>query len=254
MGLEIYPLPLVLSEDWTDTNLLMDRPPHTEEDITYAYCIKGAQVPIIVDTGLPKGLFLEYGYPETPKPEWDLLKHLHRLDVKADDVGYVIHTHLHVDHCGQDDYFPNARIVVQRKELQAAAVPKIPMGMAEKCKAWYNLCYDRKIASKFVGEYWDRLILLEGDQEIVPGVKCVLVGGHTPGCQAIYVQTEKGTAIITGDVCYTYDNLEKDIPVGYYYDLEDSIRALARFRRDGRFILPGHDRKLVERYPNKVPP
>ena len=254
MGLEIYPLPLVLSEEWTDTNRLMDRPPHIEEDITYAYYIKGVSVPIIVDTGLPKGLFLDYGYPESPKPEWDLIKHLDRLNVKASDVGYVIHTHLHMDHCGQDDLFPNARIVVQRKELQAAAVPMIPIGMSEKGKAWYNLCYDRKIVSKFVGEFWDRLIILEGDQEIVSGVKCVLVGGHTPGSHAIYVQTDEGTAIITGDVAYRYDNIEKDIPVGFYYNLEDEIRALARFRRDGKFTLAGHDPKILERYPNRVPP
>ncbi len=34
------------------------------------------------------------------------------------DVGYVIHTHLHMDHVGQDSLLPNARILIQRRELQ----------------------------------------------------------------------------------------------------------------------------------------
>lgn len=254
LALEVYPLPLVLSDEWTDTYLLMDRPPRTVEDITYSYYLKGADVPIIVDSGLPAGMFAELGWTEHPKPDWDLLKHLQRFGVKADDVGYIIHTHLHFDHCGLDHLFPNAKIVVQRKELETAAAPLIPKGFTDKSRAWYLLAYDRKTIAKFVGEFWNRMILLEGDQEVVPGVKCVLVGGHTPGCQAIYVQTEKGTVIITGDVCYTYENLERDVPVGYYYNLEDSIRALARFRRDGKFILPGHDRKTIEKFPVKVPP
>ena len=254
MALEIYPLPLVLSDEWTDTYLLMDRPPQTVEDITYSYYIKGSNAHIIVDTGLSSGIFAEYGWKEYPKPEWDLVRQLGRFNVKPSDVGYIVHTHLHFDHCGLDDLFPNAKIVLQRRELQAAAVPRVPKGMTQKGRAWHMLAYsDRKTISKLVGEFWERLILLDGEEEILPGIKCVLVGGHTPGSQAIYVQTEKGTAIITGDVCYTYDNLEQDIPVGFYYSLEDSIRALARFRKDGKFILPGHDRRTIERYP-KVPP
>jgi len=255
MGLEIYPLPLVLSDEWTDTYLLMDRPPHEVKDVTYSYYIKGSNTPIIVDTGLPKGIFAELGWKEYPKPEWDLVRHLNRFNLKPSDVGYLIHTHLHFDHCGLDDLFPNAKIVLQRKELEAAAVPRVPKGMAEKGSSWHMLAYsDRKTISKLVGEFWNRVVLLDGEEEIVPGVKCVWVGGHTPGSQAVYVETEKGTAIITGDVCYRYDNLERDIPVGFYYNLEDAIKALARFRRDGKYILPGHDPKTLEKFPDKVPP
>jgi glyoxylase-like metal-dependent hydrolase (beta-lactamase superfamily II) len=34
------------------------------------------------------------------------------------DIGYLIHTHVHMDHAGQDYLLPNAKILVQRKELQ----------------------------------------------------------------------------------------------------------------------------------------
>ena len=255
MVLEVYPLPLVLSDEWTDTYMLMDRPPHEVKDVSYSYYIAGAERPIIVDTGPPKGLYTELGWKEYPKPEWDLVQHLARFKLKPSDVGYLIHTHLHFDHCGLDELFTNAKIVLQRRELQAAAAPLVPKGMSGKDSAWRMLAYsDRKTISKLVGDSWDKVILLDGEAEICPGVKCVWVGGHTPGSQAVYVTTEKGTAIITGDVCYTYDNVERDIPVGFFYSLEEAINALARFRKDGNFILPGHDSKILDRYPTKVPP
>jgi glyoxylase-like metal-dependent hydrolase (beta-lactamase superfamily II) len=254
MGLEIYPLPLISSEEFIDTYLLMERPVYTLEDITYSHYIKGAEVPILVDTGVAAGVYTEFGWKENPKPDWDLVKHLKKLSVKPEDVGYIIHTHLHMDHCGQDRLFPNAKIVVQRKELESAAVPRIPKGYTEKGRAWWMLAYDRRPVAELVGEFWDRLVLLEGDEEIVPGVKCVLVGGHTPGSQAVYVETDKGTAILTGDACYTYANIERDIPDGFYYNLEDSIKVLAKFRKDGKFIIPGHDRQILERFPVKIPP
>jgi glyoxylase-like metal-dependent hydrolase (beta-lactamase superfamily II) len=254
MGLEIYPLPLVESEDYSDLYLLMSRPPTKFRDVTYSFLIKGASRPIVVDTGIQKGKFAEFGWMESTKPDWDLVKQLERLGVKTEGVEYVIHTHLHMDHCGQDYLFPDARIVIQRKELEAAAVPRIPMSMKPKESTWPMLFYDRNIISKFVGEFWDRLILLDGEQEITAGLKCVPLGGHTPGSQAIYVETDKGTAIITGDVSYLYDNIEKDIPIGFYYNLEDEIKALAKIRKEGKFILPGHDPKILKRFPHKVPP
>ena len=254
MGLEVYPLPLFKSEDYSDIYLLLDRPVKKFQDITYSWYIKGSDRPIIVDTGLSKDLYAEYGWEVWEEPSWDLVKHLQRLNVKPDDVGYIIHTHLHFDHCAQDHLFPNARIIVQRRELEAAAVPRIPKGMTDRSRSCFMLFYDRQVVSKFVGEFWSRLILLDGEEEIVPGVKCVPLGGHTPGGQAIYVETDKGRAIITGDVCYIYANIEQDIPVGYYYNLEDSIKALSKLRKDGKFILPGHDPAILDRYPNKIPP
>jgi glyoxylase-like metal-dependent hydrolase (beta-lactamase superfamily II) len=156
MTLEIYPLPLVSCEDYSDLHLLMDRPPKKSFDITYSFYIKGSTTPIIVDSGVPKGLHAEYGWKEWSEPGWDLIEHLERFNVKPENVGYVIHTHLHMDHCGLNDLFPNAKFVVQRRELEVAAVPRIPAGLTIKNKAWYMLCYDRQIISKFVGEYWNR--------------------------------------------------------------------------------------------------
>ena len=88
------------------------------------------------------------------------------------------------------------------------------------------------------------MVLLDGDTEIVEGVKCVHWGGHTPGSQALYVETTKGTAVMTGDLIYQYEQLELLSPTGNYYNLEQQLRAIRTFvqlEKKGAFILPNHD-------------
>jgi glyoxylase-like metal-dependent hydrolase (beta-lactamase superfamily II) len=50
------------------------------------------------------------------------------------------------------------------------------------------------------------------DEELVPGVRVFPLGCHTPGSQGILVQTRVGPVVLTGDVVYKYENIEKDCP------------------------------------------
>jgi N-acyl homoserine lactone hydrolase len=84
---------------------------------------------------------------------------------------------------------------------------------------------------------------------LMPGLDCVLYADtHTPGHQCIYVQTEKGTAAIVGDIARKVDlNIEQAIPPGIYYDLEKMRRALADIGRRAAIVLPTHDWGTMER-------
>lgn len=173
-------------------------------------------------------------------------------DVRPEDIKYIILTHLHYDHVGRCEEFPNAQFVVQRKELKEAAAPKAPLELEIGGRA---LFYDRLDVAMFVDKLWNRLILLEGDEEIIPGVKCTLFeNSHTPGSQAVYVETKKGTAIILGDIVRNVElNIEKQVPPGLYYDLRSMQKALARIKKDGRFFLPTHDYEIYHKHP-VIPP
>jgi N-acyl homoserine lactone hydrolase len=155
-------------------------------------------------------------------------------------VKTLILTHLHYDHCGQCAKLPNARIVVQRSELMAAAAP---MGPAALPIGGKSLFYDRADIAELVDPLWDRLELIEGDVELGPGLDCVLYAdSHTPGHQCVYVATANGTAAIVGDIARKVDlNIEKAIPPGIYYDLEKMRRALADIGRRADIVLPTHD-------------
>lgn len=240
MALEIYPIKL---GDFKDIYLSLlvfieDGGPRTAEKVkecpSLSYLILGAEKPIIVDTGV-RGEKKE-GYEVAGDPVKAYKDKFRDLGISFDDVGIVILTHLHFDHMENIHLFPNAKIYVQRKELEAAAAGA------------YRFCYIPKNIGNLIANYWDRLVLLDGDTEIVPGVRTVLTGGHTPGSQAVYVETSKGTAIIPGDVVNIYENLTtgrspKDA------DVYASIRAIEKIRRDGKIILPTHDPLTLERYP-----
>jgi N-acyl homoserine lactone hydrolase len=231
--------------DDDSTLIYLEKPGKTRFTATYSFYIKGAGAPIIVDTFVRDPKNAPPGMPGIDiKPEWDFVEQLRRVGVRSEDVGAVILTHLHWDHCGNNGLFPNAKIYLQREELMHAATFDDPRSMS---------LFDKTNVVDLVGKYRDRLVLLDGDREIADGVKCVRVGGHTPGSQAVYVETSEGTAIITGDACFVYDNLERNIPVGIFFRYDECIKAMDRFRREGKFILVGHDTRVLERYP-KVPP
>jgi glyoxylase-like metal-dependent hydrolase (beta-lactamase superfamily II) len=203
----------------------------------------GPDGPMVVDCGMrdPKRAVEVHRLgPHSCTPEQSLPAQLALHDVKTSDVNTLILTHLHYDHCGNCAALPNARILVQRTELMAAAAPMGPAALAIGGK---SLFYDRADVAELVDPLWNRLELLEGDRELHPGLNCVLYADtHTPGHQAVYVETEKGTVAIVGDIARKVDmNIEQAIPPGIYYDLEKMRRALADIARRADVVLPTHD-------------
>jgi N-acyl homoserine lactone hydrolase len=128
----------------------------------------------LVDTGV--------GGPDDLLSDWRVVNHsaaaaLAGLGMSPADIGLVINTHLHFDHCGQNAVFPHAAVYVQRAEL-ARAQREQP----ELCD-WLG----------FMNASFE---LLDGDAEILPG--------HTAGHQSVVVRTGDGSAdLLTGDAAYT---------------------------------------------------
>ncbi len=69
----------------------------------------------------------------------------------------------------------------------------------------------------------------------------MFTGGHTPAHQMVYVEVPSGTAIITGDAAYLATNVKRQVPIGYFVNLEQVMAALRRIAQDGKHILPTHD-------------
>jgi len=213
-----------------------------------AFLIKGEECPIIVDTGFrytEHGETLATSRPHRIKAEWDLAEQIKNQGVKPEDIKYVVLTHLHYDHCGNCNIFPNAKLIIQRAELQEAAAPLTTQASDIVLR---TLFYDRKDIATIVNDLWDQIVLIDGDEEIIPGVKCVLFkNSHTPGSQAVYVETKKGTAILLGDIARNVElNIKAAVPPGLYYDLRSMQAALAKIRKDGKVFYPGHDYSVFD--------
>jgi len=166
---------------------------------------------------------------------------LHGINTQA--IDYLIHTHIHMDHAGQDDQLPNARILVQRAELQNAAAPDMyPIPF-----------YDRLNVARLVDPLWHRVEILDGEAEPLPGIRCVPMPGHTPGHQAVYIDTESGMSIVCGDAAMNVaTNVEGLVAPGFLDSMADTMKGLRKLKREGKHILPTHDPDVYTKYPTGV--
>jgi len=214
-----------------------------------AFLIEGAAGgPILVDCGMRdprRAMEVHRLGPHSAAPEQTLEAQLALYGLRPGDVKTVLFTHLHYDHAGGSRLLPNARLVVQRAELMAAAAPMGPPALAIGGK---SLFYDREDVAELVNPLWSQVDLLEGDAEPFPGIHCTLyANSHTPGHQCIYVETGSGTVAMVGDIARKVElNIEREIPPGLYYDLESMRRALIDIKCRADVILPTHDWRVME--------
>jgi glyoxylase-like metal-dependent hydrolase (beta-lactamase superfamily II) len=69
------------------------------------------------------------------------------------------------------------------------------------------------------------------------------------------VETQKGSAVICGDVVPRYQNIREDIPCGIHTSAIEAVQALERIKsRAGSMdlILTGHDPQAMQKYPRVV--
>ena len=210
------------------------------------WLIEGASRVILIDTGVGDVDEIDRLHSRHGSIRWivernegqDLVEGLAQHGVRPDDVELVVLSHLHFDHVGNNELFPNARFVVQRDELpQALAPPKFCM--------FYYPEYSYKMSAVL-----DRLEVVDGDVQIDSHVRLLKIGGHTPGCQATLVDTAAGVVCLTSDAMYNYRNIELDWPVGSFWDLPQLLRGMARMRQEADILVPQHDWQFLQEYPS----
>ena len=137
---------------------------------------------VLVDTGV--------GGPGQLLSDWRVVNRsaaeaLAELDMTPGDIGLVINTHLHFDHCGQNAVFPHAACYVQRAELSRAERESPEL-------------YD------WFGFMNARFELLDGDCDVLPGLAVIATPGHTTGHQSVVVRSgDGGSDLLIGDAAYT---------------------------------------------------
>jgi glyoxylase-like metal-dependent hydrolase (beta-lactamase superfamily II) len=211
------------------------------------WLIEAAEKKILVDTGFDSAEDVlttldRYGINAycVRRPEWELAAALEARGVRPEEIETVIITHMHFDHIGNLELFPNASIIVQRDELGWALAPPN-----------YGMFYYREFSSH-ITEVRHQIRAIEGDYRIAPGVEVWKVAGHSPGLQAVAVETASGKAVIASDNVYDYVNWEDRWPIGVYWRLDQVLAAYARYEREADIVLPNHDWKLWEVFPDGV--
>ncbi|MBI2877753.1 MAG: N-acyl homoserine lactonase family protein [Candidatus Tectomicrobia bacterium] len=212
----------------------------------YLWLIKGPKERILFDAGMTPEAAKRFNLSNYTNPQ-EMLAH---LKLKPEQIDRVVVSHGHFDHLNGITLFPKARILVQKAFYDAVvAGPKYAfyrqMGFPSQPEDAEALK-----RSKAQG----RLRLMEGDTVIAPGIRALRVDGHFPGHSILVVNTAKGPVVLTSDAVYLYENLEKDWPIGLIMtDLDDVMRGMARVRRLGGVMVPGHDPKIMEKFPAAGP-
>jgi N-acyl homoserine lactone hydrolase len=234
--------PLLLATSVVDRSQgLLNRDPGTKvENGILAFLLRNGKEKILVDTGI-------CGFEMSPRfapfftlaPDQTLEAQLRRFGTSLDEIALVINTHLHIDHCSGNVLLGNARFFVQRKELEYWRKP---------------LRVHRQAYRVEVAE--EKIEVLDGDREIAAGVTVMLTPGHSPGSQAVLVETSCGLYVLAGDSVPQFENMEVPLgepfwPSGIYVNLKDYYESLDRLRDLGGVILPGHDLRVMgkETYP-----
>jgi glyoxylase-like metal-dependent hydrolase (beta-lactamase superfamily II) len=208
----------------------------------HSYLIEDAEANVLVDTSssvrwkqLHSKALVKF-WPVHMKPEERPDRMLQSVGFSPDDIDYVVNTHLHYDHCGNNAMFPNATFLVQETELSHAAFPGW----------WEAFPYVRKVFDISGLKYRS----LEGDFEVIPGVKLIQTPGHTEGHQSVVVELEKSKVVVlAGDAIYLRENLEDPILPGLYVDARRYAESMQRIRdiveRNEGTLLLSHSREYL---------
>lgn len=157
--------------------------------------VEGERMPVYVHLiDHPGGrVLVDTGMTELHPDAGDLdprLRPLDEQDVDLAGIDLVVNTHLHGDHCGGNHLFAGTPIHVQRQELE-----------------------DARRGGIYVREWVDApgvtYVPVDGELELLPGIRLVPAPGHTRGSQVVVVETGGPPVVIGGDVAVWFGELDE---------------------------------------------
>lgn len=200
---------------------------------------------LMVDSGYPFASAIRAGgyedvFPIRKNSPENAEEMLAPYGVKPEEITRIFLTHLHYDHAWNLGSYPNAKIYVQKKEMEGAIHP-LPMPN-EKLRA-YSM--HPKVYKDSWVNYVQRFQILDGDeQDVIPGISVMLTRGHSVGSQTIIVDTKEGKYAFPGDYAPHLDCIYKCIPTGMNISVIDWVADYPKVKKlldEGVKFLSNHD-------------
>ncbi len=166
---------------------------------------------------------------------------LAEIDVDPAEISAVVLTHLHFDHAGgatrlgkNDESiptFPNAKVYAQQTEWDDALANKSTMTKTYLRENFEPLA--------------DRMVLLDGECEPLPGIQVGPMPGHTWGQQMIRFRDEQGVVAFAGDVMPTAAHVGLAYNMAYdvlpYTNIQSKRGYLQQACEEGWRVIPPHE-------------
>jgi glyoxylase-like metal-dependent hydrolase (beta-lactamase superfamily II) len=244
---EVYAIRYARHDRRASENFLGGDPHDGPMPIDYfVWAVVGGGKTFVVDTG--------FGSEQAEKRKRELIRSpadgLRSLGIDPARVEDVIITHMHYDHAGNLDLFPNATFHIQDREM--AYCTGRCMCHAELRGAFEPGDVGGMVRRIFAG----RVRFHDGAAELAPGLFLHYIGGHTMGLQSLRVMTRRGWVVLASDAAHLYAHLEQGRAFPIVYNVADMLeghRTLKRLASSPRHIIPGHDPLVMKRYPAPNP-
>ncbi|MGQ0837567.1 N-acyl homoserine lactonase family protein [Actinokineospora sp.] len=175
------------------------------------------------------------------EPEEEVGPQLRALGVEPDGVRWLVMTHMHGDHSGGLEHFPNAEVVLSAKEAAMA------FGRTGPVNGYFNSHYPAALKPRVVRfdsdpwEVFDATVPLTRDGT----VRLVPTPGHTQGHMSVVVEQSDHLVLLTGDAAYSERALLAGVVDGVAQSARRHRGTTAKLielcRRRRVVVVPSHD-------------
>lgn len=230
----------------------------TEPLPIWAWVIEHPEGLIVVDTG-ETARVAEPGYfprwqpyfrlavRTRVRPEEEIGPQMQRRNLDPAEVRWLVMTHLHTDHAGGLEHFPNSEILVSRTESSAAsgALGRVRGYLPHRWPTWFKPRL-LDIPPEPYGPFPESMPLTAAGD-----VRIVATRGHSPGHMSVALEDEDHAVFFAGDTSYTEELMLERVVDGVSSDVRaarqtlDRINSLVRSRPV--VYLPSHDRESGDR-------
>lgn len=179
------------------------------------YAVTSGSETILIDTGFSDPVIAKnFGVTFLPyQPA------MSSAGITPESVTKIVLTHTHFDHAANLPLYPNATVIVNRREMNSPALSKISRS---------------------------RIIFFDDSYTVISGMTVRHAGGHTAGSSYVELMINGKKIILTGDEAYLPQNVTGCIPVGSFTDTAANIKFLTMAKNSGAEILTFHDPAVIK--------
>ena len=216
--------------------------------------VRGGDSVVLVNTGAPDDLtalnerwtsiFGDRGRFLRDEHE-HLMAQLERLGLAPSDVTDVVVTPFQLYATAGIPLFTNARIHLSKRGwIHYHTTHEHPHD-----DRWTSL--SPEVLVHLVTDAWDRVNLLEDEDEICPGVRTWFAGTHHRASIAVEVDSTSGTVVIS-DAFFHYGNVEDGRLLGINENMYEALATNERALEAADHLVPLYDPAVFERYDDGV--
>jgi glyoxylase-like metal-dependent hydrolase (beta-lactamase superfamily II) len=205
---------------------------------TNAFLVRADGENILVDTGMAPTERADWHHAGSYQPEgFRIDQRLAELGVEPGDIGAIVFTHLHWDHCFHLEMFSRAELWVHSRELAFARDPHV----------LYLKSYESPKLGVQPPFHDAEFRTVDDEHALNRRITMFPTPGHCPGHQSVAVETDGGVYVIAGDAVFADANLEPDehrglpfTPMGRYVNVFEMYDSMGEIMRRADKVLTGH--------------